>query len=83
MLKVLAFYLFYWWFVKLENRKVIIVRAALASILAILFLMGAITVFTEPHIVADGFAFVGIFSLIPALLFVVRAFFDIKNLIKK
>lgn len=83
MLKVLAFYLFYWWFVKLENRKVIIVRAVLASIFAILFLMGAITVFTEPHIVADGFAFIGIFSLIPALLFGIRAFFDIKNLIKK
>lgn len=83
MLKVLAFYLFYWWFVKLKNIKVIIVRAVLASFFAILFLMGAITVFTEPHIVADGFAFIGIFSLIPASLFVVRAFFDIKNLIKK
>lgn len=83
MIKVLVFYLVLWWFTKLENKKILIVRAALASGLAILFFISAIVVFTEPHIVAGGFAVMGIFGVIPVLLFGIRAFFDIKKVIKK
>lgn len=81
MIKVLVFYLVLWWFTKLENKKLIIVRATLASVLAVFFLMGAITIFTEPHFIKDGFAFMGIFALIPSLLFAIRAIFDIKKLL--
>lgn len=81
MIKVLVFYLVLWWFTKLENKKLIIVRAILASVLAVFFLMGAITIFTEPHIKKDGFAFMGIFGLIPSILFIIRAIFDIKKLL--
>ncbi|MDE7163336.1 MAG: hypothetical protein K2O44_04580 [Clostridia bacterium] len=81
MIKVLVFYLVFWWFTKLENKKLIIVRAILASVLAVFFLMGAITIFTEPHFIKDGFAFMGIFALIPSILFAIRAIFDIKKLL--
>ncbi|MDE7075925.1 MAG: hypothetical protein K2O62_01240, partial [Clostridia bacterium] len=80
MLKVLAFYLILWWFTKLENKKWLIVRAVIASVLAILFLISAIFVFTEPHMAKDGFAFMGIFGLVPAILFGLRAICDIRKL---
>lgn len=44
MIKVIVFYLVRWRFTKLENKKLIIVRAILASVLAVFFLMGAITI---------------------------------------
>lgn len=81
MLKVLVFYLILWWFTKLENKKALIARAILASLLSIFFLIGAITMFTEPIIVKDGFAFMGIFGLIPAILFGLRALLDIRKII--
>ena len=81
-MQVLIFYLFRWWFKKLENKKEIIVRIVLSSFVAILFLMSAIAIFTEPHIVADGFAPMGIFSLIPSIIFGIRLIFDIKKLLE-
>ena len=81
MLKVLIFYLFIWWFTKLENKKLLIFRAVFAGVLIILCLMSAITLFTEPHIVKDGFAFMGIFVLVPAILLGLRVFFDIKKIL--
>lgn len=81
MLKVLAFYLFIWWFVKFEDKKIIIIRAVLASALAITYFIGAICFFTEPRFIKDGVSFVGVFCLIPAILFGLRAIFDIKKLL--
>lgn len=57
MIKVLVFNWVLWWFTKLENKKLIIVRAILASIFAVFLLICAIFVFTEPHMIKDGFAF--------------------------
>ena len=76
MLKVLAFYIFIWWFVKLENKKYIIIRIVTASIFAILFYMSGIVLSTDENIVRDGFTFVGIFSLIVAIMFTVRIVLD-------
>ncbi len=83
MLKVLAFYLFYWWFVKLENKKVLIFRAILAGISAIFLLVGSIVMFTEPHMVKDGIAYLGIFILIPALFFGLRVILDVRKILTK
>ena len=81
MIKVLVFYLVLWWFAKLENKKLIIFRAILASIFAVFFLICAIAMFAEPHMIKDGFAVFGIFVLIPSVLFAIRAVFDIKKLL--
>ena len=81
-MQVIIFYLFCWWFKKLENKKEIVVRIVLSIIVAILFLLSTIAVFTEPHIVADGFAPMGIISLIPTIAFGLRICFDIKKLIE-
>lgn len=80
MLKVLVFYLFLWWFTKLTNKKLITVRAILASSLSVFFLIGAITMFTETHIPLS--AVFGICFLIITILFGLRAIFDIKNILK-
>ena len=80
MLKVIIFYLFLWWFAKLENKKPLIVRAIVASSLAIFFLAGAVTMFTETHIpLSVGF---GIYFLCITILFGLRAVFDIKKILK-
>lgn len=79
MLKVLIFYLVLWWFAKLTNKKLIIVRAILASSLSVFFLIGAITMFIATHIpfsVVFGFGF-----LIATMLFGLRAIIDIKNIL--
>lgn len=79
MIKVLVFYLVLWWFTKLENKKLLIVRAVLASSLALFFLIGAITMFTETHIPLS--AVFGIVFLCITILFALRAIFDIKKIL--
>lgn len=80
MIKVLVFYLVLWWFTKLENKKLLIVRAVLSSSIAVFFLIGAITMFMETHIPLS--AVFGIIFLCIEILFGLRAVFDIKKTIK-
>lgn len=79
MIKAAVFYLVIWWFAKLTNKKLIIVRAILASSLSAFFLIGAITMFIATHIsFSVGF---GIGFLIATTLFGLRAIIDIKNML--
>lgn len=84
MLNTIFFYLFLWWFAKLENKKLLIARSVLASILFILFLSVAITVFPNMFAETEGFipALLGmIICIITTILFGLRAIFDIKKIL--
>ncbi len=80
MLQTLVFYIFVWWFKKLENRKALLVRAILASIFALIYWIGAIWMFVDEDIAKDGCTAIGIIFLIPAILFTIRVIFDVKKL---
>lgn len=84
MLNAIIYYLFLWWFTKLENKKLLIARAVSASIFFILFLSVAITVFPNMFAEKNGFipALLGaIICIITTILFGLRAIFDIKKIL--
>ncbi len=87
MLQVLAFYIFIWWFKKIENRKALIARAILASIFALIYWINAIVIFIDvddEDIAKNGFTISSIIlliiAIIIAILFTIRVILDVTKL---
>ena len=80
MLQVIFFYIFVWWFKKLENRKALIARSILASIFGLIYLVTAIVLFTNEDSEEKGLYVIGIIMLIPTILFIIRAISDIAKI---
>ena len=81
MLQVLFFYMFVWWFKKLENKKGIIIRAVLAGIIGVFFW---ITAFASISMIMFEAALVVvvIVGFGVAILFTIRFFCDINQIRK-
>ncbi len=76
MLKVVGFYIFMWWFTKLENKTALIARSILAGILAALNIIGGISFLVEEYVLEEDRIYAILF-LIPAILFLIRLILDI------
>ncbi len=78
MLQVLFFYMFTWWFAKLENKKVLIAHAVAAGIFAIFYLVitivAIVVVISTEEMVVLVALFVGFVMMI---LFSIRSLSDI------
>lgn len=79
MLQVLFFYIFIWWFKKLENKKTIIIRAVLAGILGVYFWIGSFVLISLIMIEKVLIVLV-ITDFTIAILFTIRLIKDIKQI---
>lgn len=77
MLKVVGFYIFMWWFTKLENKTALIARSVLASILAAIFIISGISFLFDENVIEKNKTIIVIMSLIFTILFSIRLIFDI------
>lgn len=86
MLETIMFYLFAWWFVKLENKTATLVRALLAGGLSVFFLVGMICLLTDEIMTKNGDNLMGLIFLPFIILLTIRTICDIvkiRNLPKK
>lgn len=81
MLEVLFFYMFVWWFKKLEDKKTITIRAVLAGIIGVFSWIAAFASISMVMFEA-ALVVVVIVGFCVAILFTVRFFCDINQIRK-